>query len=156
MTEAGDTAQVISALAAVIRAAPRAVFETIAQGDSHAVPGDAERHLRALDEVVTRFDCNLNTQPDNHWFPREPVELVSWGADGHDPRTIAVANALLMIADLDGGGVDYMFHRWDGRPGAAFFTALPADLRDPLLTGFDLLRRHPLWAEFRQRRYPPR
>ncbi len=122
------------------------MFETIANSEPYAVPGDADRHLRALDEVVTRFDGNLNRQPDNTWFPREPVELVSFGSGGRDPGVIAVANALLMIADLDRGRADYMFLRWHRHPGAAFFNALPPDLREPLLAGLAILRDTPNWS----------
>ena len=135
-----EQARIVAALAALARAAPRAVLEAIAAGDSYASAAENARHLRALLEVVERLDCRLHRLPDSSWFPGEAVGLVSYGVDGHDAPTVAVANALLMIEALERDDpYGHMHYRWNHAPGAAWFAALPPELGAPLLEGFALL-----------------
>lgn len=129
----------VAGLVALIREAPKSKIQAIASADRHAYRDDKEKHLSALREVIEKFDCRLDRQSDNSWFPREPLELVSFGVDGWDVEVVAVANALLMISDLEGNKDDYMSFRWEKSPGEAFFRALPERLGAPLLTGFQLL-----------------
>jgi len=58
-----------------------------------------------------------------------------------------IANALLMISDLEGGGYGYMDHRWNQSPGRPFFESLPDRFRHPLMAGFGLLRER--WVDWR-------
>lgn len=132
-------AEVVAALVALVRAAPEQVIVNIAQGDSYADPADNAKHLTALKAVIDVHDCRLDRQANNHWYPREPLELVSYGADGQGLAETCVANALLMIADLSSGTQDYMDYRWHHTPGRAWFEALPERFRTPLLEGMKLL-----------------
>lgn len=137
--EAEAVARAVAGLVALIRAAPKSKIDAIAQGDSYASPADDAKHLAALREVVQQLDCRLDRQPDNSWWPREPVELVSYGVDGCDDEVVAVANALLMISDLETDKFGYMDYRWTNSPGEAFFRSLPERLGAPLLAGFRVL-----------------
>lgn len=133
------TAEAVNALVRLIRDAPPDVIAAVANGDSHSGEADNGKHLAALREVIAEQHCRLDRQADNHWFPREPVELVSYAADGQGIAESCVANALLMIADLEGGHMDYMDFRWHHSPGRAWFEALPEHYRTPLLDGFAVL-----------------
>ena len=144
MTEASDdqarTAEVVAGLVRLIREAPDEVIQSVAYGDSYEDEDGCRKSLIALRQVLDELECRLDRQPDNFWHPREPVELVSYGADGQGGHDTAVANALLMISDLETGEQDYMSFRWQQSPGAAFFEALPPRLGAPLLAGFEILR----------------
>lgn len=143
--QAGDRAaaveSAVAGLVALIRAAPKSKIDAIASADRHAYRDDKEKHLSALREVIEKHHCRLERQSDNSWFPREPLELVSFGVDGWDIEVVAVANALLMISDLEADKFDYMSFRWEKSPGEAFFRALPERLGAPLLTGYQLLHK---------------
>ncbi|WP_135504094.1 hypothetical protein [Roseovarius aestuariivivens] len=111
----------------------------IAEGDSQAAAGDDRKHLAALNDLIDTYDCRLTRQSDNSWYPREPIELISYASDGHSRTSQVVCNALLMIAELEDDAQGHMAFRWFKTPGEAWFRALPDGFRDPLLDGFEAL-----------------
>ena len=150
MTETPDEnariAEAVAGLVRVIRAAPDEVVRSVAYGDSYEYEEGHRKSLKALREVVDDLDCRLERQPNNHWHPREPIELVSYGVDGNGLFETVVANALLMISDLEGGEFGYMDYRWHHTPGRAYFEDLPERFRPPLMAGFDILTAR--WAAY--------
>lgn len=141
MTDTQPTrTEVIETLVAIVRetATPQ-VLDEIASGDSQGAAGDDKKHRAALADLFENYDCRLTRQPNNHWYPSEPIELIAFAVDHHSKTAQLVCNALLMIAELDDSGVDQMNHRWFGRPGEAWYRALAPLFRDPLLAGFEIL-----------------
>jgi hypothetical protein len=138
-------AEAVAGLVRMIREAPDEVLLSLAHFDSQAMPEDHIKSERALREVIDHLDCRLDRQPDNHWNPREPVELAAYGVDGQSQSLTAVANALLMISDLEVDAYDYMDYRWNNSPGQAYFEDLPERFRVPLMAGFDILKER--WAK---------
>lgn len=143
--ERARVADAVAGLVRLIRQAPEEVLVSIAHFDSQALLDDHLRSERAIREVVEELDCRLDRQPDNHWNPREPIELAAYGVDGQGESVTAVANAFLMISDLEVDAFDYMEYRWNRAPGAAFFEDLPDHFREPLMAGFEVLKAR--WAE---------
>ena len=137
--KADDVSKVIKQLIALVRKAPSGTLENIARGDSQGLPGDEKKHLPALQEVIDQFECHLERQRDNHWYPREVIELVSYGSGSEGLWAICVSNALLMISDLESDKFDYMSFRWERSPGKPFFENLPEPFKGPIMAGFDLL-----------------
>lgn len=113
----------------------------IADGDSQALPNDGPKHLAALHDLRDNYGWSLHRQPNNHWYPSEPVELISYAADHHSQSSQVFCNALLMIADLDGAGCDVMHFRWFHHPGEAWFRRLNDPWGSALLAGFAVLHR---------------
>ena len=144
--EEARLADAVAGLVRMIREAPEEVLVSIAHFDSQALEGDDQKSEQALREVVEELDCRLDRQPDNHWNPREPIELAAYGVDGQSQSVTAIANALLMISDLEVGDFDYMSYRWNQTPGAAYYQNLPERFRAPLLAGFEVLKAR--WAEY--------
>jgi hypothetical protein len=128
-------AKAIADLIALVKAAPNTLLEEISVFDSQMACGDEVKHLAALKELWTTYDCSLYRQPDNSWYPLEPIELASYAVDGQSDLLSAYCNALLLIADLEDGQHDYMDYRWNHTPGAAWFEGLPERFRAPLLEG---------------------
>lgn len=140
MEDTDRIAKAVEGLVALIKSAPEAVVRAIAFGDSYAYEHESEKSLVKLREVIDDLDCRLEKQPDNSWHPREPIELVSYGVDGQSDHDTAVANALLMISDLETNDYGYMDFRWTDSPGQAWFEGLPSTLGAPLLAGMAVLR----------------
>ncbi len=138
--------QAVAGLVALIRSAPDQVVVNIAHGDSYAGGDNDTKSVGALRDVIDDLDRRLERQPNNHWNPREPIELVSYGVDGQGLFETVVANALLMISDLELGDYDYMSYRWQQTPGQTFFEGLPERFRTPLPAGSDILRAR--WAAY--------
>jgi len=132
--------EVIDTLVSIVRetATPQ-VLDEIASGDSQGVAGDDKKHRTALRDLFELYDCRLTRQPNNHWYPSEPIELIAFAVDQHSKTAQLVCNALLMIAELDNCDVDQMNHRWFGSPGEDWYRALAPLFRDPLLAGFEIL-----------------
>lgn len=140
--------QVIDDLLALVRKfAAETLLEEIANGDSQAMPSDTPKHLAALHELRDRYDWRLNKQPNNHWHPREPIELISYDVDGRSRSAQTFCNALLMISDLEGGQMGYTDFRWSDAPGEDWFLALPEPIGPTLLAGFEVLHREEAEAE---------
>lgn len=119
-------------------ATPRVLAE-IAGGDSQGALGDEAKHADALQALFDEYDCRLNRQPNNAWYPCEPVELIAFAVDGHSVTAQAVCNLLLMIEELEDGGRYDVNYLWFQTPGEAWFRALAPKFRDPLLAGFEVL-----------------
>jgi len=146
LDEKARIAEAVAALVRLIREAPDEVIQRVAYGDSYEYEEGHRKSLKALREVIDDLDCRLERQPKNHWHPREPIELVSYGVDGQGLFETVGANALLMISDLEKGDFDYMDYRWHETPGQAFFEGLPERFRAPLMAGFDILTAR--WAAY--------
>jgi hypothetical protein len=130
---------VIEALVALAKTAPETILKEIAGFDSHARAGDDVKHLAALKALWTTYECRLNRQPNNSWYPSEPIELASYAVDGQSQTLSAYCNVILLIADLEDGHMGYMGYRSEVKPGRAWFEALPEDFRGPLVAGLDML-----------------
>ncbi|MEL7256817.1 MAG: hypothetical protein AAFN80_03105 [Pseudomonadota bacterium] len=131
--------QVIDDLLALIREhATEPLLEEIADGDSYAMPEDRVKHLAALHELRDHYDWRLRKQPDNSWYPCEPIELIAYAVDGRSRLAEMFCNALLVVSELDGTEQDYMNYRWFQSPGEAWFRGLDDPWRSALLAGFAL------------------
>ena len=130
----------VADLVAIARTMPREVIKAISVFDSQMIRGDEVKHLAALEDLLTTYDCRLHLQPDTSWYPSEPIELASYAVDGQSVQLAAYCNVLLMIDDLEDGRMDHMDYRYTQTPGAAWFEALPDPFRVPLLEGFALLQ----------------
>lgn len=97
--------------------------QEIAGGDSQAMTGDAPKHLQALHEQRDTYHWRLVRQ-QNSWYPREPIGLTAYAADHHSKPAQMFCNALLLVADRDGSGQDYMDYRWFHSPGEAWYRGL--------------------------------
>ena len=124
-------------LALINRFAAESLLEEIADGDSQAMPEDTPKHLSALHELRDVYDWRLSRQSGNSWYPREPIELISYAADDHSLQAQVFCNALLMVADLEGAtGGEFMHFRWFHAPGEAWYRALSDPWGPALLSAF--------------------
>ena len=144
----GQRAQVVADLVALAKTARPDILVAISEFDSQSMPSDFPKHLEALKDLWTTYECRLNRQPDNSWYPLEPIELASYAVDGQSTVLSAYCNVILMIADLEDGRHDYMGYRWFQTPGSDWFIQLAPGFRDPLLAGFHIL--HSDLSEFEQ------
>ncbi|MEL6452671.1 MAG: hypothetical protein AAFQ19_15560 [Pseudomonadota bacterium] len=143
--------QVIDDLLVLIRAsAADNLLVEIATGDSQALPGDDKTHLAALHALRDSYDWRLFRQPDNSWYPCEPIELITYAVDSHSRAAQVFCNALLALSELDGTEQDYMAYRWFHTPGEAWFRALPAPWGPALLAAYAVhhAESHALEREF--------
>lgn len=146
--------QVIDTLLTLIRKfTTEALLEEIAGGDSQAMPEDSIKHLNALHDLRDRYDWRLYKQPDNSWYPCEPIELIAYAVGHHSKPAQVFCNALLVISELDGTEQDYMNYRWFEAPGEAWFRSLQEPWCSALLAGFTLhhAELHPLERDFWER-----
>ena len=131
--------QVINDLLTLVRQhSTEFLLEEIADGDSYAMPEDQAKHLSALHDLRDHYDWRLRNQPDNSWYPCEPIELISYAVDGRSKLAEMFCNALLVVSELDGTEQDYMNYRWFQSPGEAWFRDLDEPWRSALLAGFAL------------------
>ncbi len=131
--------QVINDLLALIRKySGELLLKEIADGDSQAMPKDGVKHLAALHDLRDSYDWRLQKQPDNSWYPCEPIELIAYAVDDHSQHAQIFCNALLVVSELDGTEQDYMNYRWFQSPGEAWFRGLEEPWRSALLAGFTL------------------
>ncbi|MEM8655279.1 MAG: hypothetical protein AAGF36_11075 [Pseudomonadota bacterium] len=126
-------------LALIRKHATDALLNEVACGDSYAGEADILKHRAALDDLRDHHGWRLERQPENTWYPSEPIELIAYAVDGYSKLAEMCCNALLMVAELDGAEHDHMAYRWFQTPGEAWFRALDNPWRTALLTGFAVL-----------------
>ncbi|MFK7834763.1 MAG: hypothetical protein AB8B60_00955 [Sulfitobacter sp.] len=134
MTDTDPNRQkVIDDLLALVRASVTdELMQVIAEGDNYASPEEDKTHRTAIQTLCDTYDWHLAKMPESDWYPSEPIELISYAASD-DPKTaIIICNALLMVAELEGLGRDFMHFRWFDSPGEAWFR----DLDEPWLAAF--------------------
>ncbi len=141
MTEtSAQRQQVVDDLLVLIRKfAGPLLLQEIAEGDSQAAAGDDKKHMAALEELRDTYDWRLFRQPNNGWFPCEPIDLIAYAVDHHSQPAQVFCNSLLMVSELDGTEQDYMHFRWFEAPGEAWFRNLNEPWRAALLVGFAYL-----------------
>ena len=126
-------------LGLVRQLATDSLLEEIAAGDSQAMAGDRSKHLAALLDLRDIYGWSLKSQPENHWYPSEPIELISFAGDGHSMRAQVFCNALLLVAQLDGCDLADMHFRWFEKPGEGWYRGLPNQWSQILQSGFAIL-----------------
>ena len=119
--------------------ATETLLEEIADGDSQAMPDDVPKHLAALHDLRDTYDWSLARQPNNHWHPSEPIELISYAVDDHSYNAQVFCNPLLLLAQLEGSDQADMHYRWFKSPGETWFRALMPPWHDAMLAGFSAL-----------------
>lgn len=122
--------QVVPRLCDIARGMDVLTRQSIANSDY----GDgADKHLAALDDVLSRDDCLFAN--GEHWYPGEVVELVAYVRS--TPGFVSCTALLLVNEIFRYGRMGWFDYRW--KILGADYNALPPSVRAPILAGIRYL-----------------